>query len=98
MTKWLPGLAIFMVLSSLVSYFLEASFAVAPAVVALFFIIGCFIHYPEERQGGIDNPDGEFGNPMHLAVVLVVVIILCITVGHLFPITAELGLYNLLKL
>jgi hypothetical protein len=98
MTKWLPGLGIFVVLSSLVSYFLEASFVVAPAVVAVLFIAGCFIHYPEERPGGIDNPDAEFGNPMHLAAILGGVIILCIAVGYFFPITRELGLYNLLKL
>jgi hypothetical protein len=97
MAKWLPGLGIFIVLSSLVSYFLEASFVVAPSVVAVLSIFSCIIHHPEKRPGDIDNPDDEPGNPLYLAALLTGVIVLCIAIGHFFPITSELGLYNLLE-
>ena len=97
MPKWIPRLIIFLILSCLVSYFLEAGFVVAPSVVSILLITFTVIHYGENKVGGIDNPDGELGNPIRQLYFLVGVIVICLALGYFFPAANKLGLYNLGK-
>ena len=79
------------VLTSLVSLIFSISLWVSTIIIALVFIGGTFISYPEERPGGVDNPGGEFQNPMWLVLCLILYICTVVSLTILFPGVKQYG-------
>ncbi|MBB1519909.1 hypothetical protein [Aquipseudomonas guryensis] len=79
---------VFLTLSGLVSYFLEASFAIAPGVVAVAYLIGLIVSLGSTLCS-------EFC--INVAMLISTIIMLVI-VSHFFPSITEVGLYNVHKL
>lgn len=73
-----------LILSAAVSYFFEASFAVAPGVVVIAILVGQIVHL-----GSI--PYTVFC--INLAILVSVLAALLI-LSHFFPVLTEVGLYN----
>jgi hypothetical protein len=42
-----------------ISFFAEAPFVIGVLFALVFFAIGSLLHWPEEKPGGIDNPELE---------------------------------------
>lgn len=78
------SLLIFIILSGLVSYIFKASFAVAPGVVAVAYLIGQILSF------GSMHLTEHCINVAILASVLAALFI----ASHFFPILNEVGLYN----
>ena len=82
------SLAAFLILSALVSYFLEASFAVAPGVVAVAYLIGQILSFGSTH----------FAECCINVAILASVLAALFIASHFFPIINEVGLYNVQKL
>jgi len=84
------GLLIFLAISGFISYFMKASFVLAPILSTVLLAIIGIIRIPEEY----DNPEGKGVHPYAFLVIMSGIILVCVAVWYIFPITSNHGLYN----
>ena len=88
------GLLIFLIISGLISYFLKASFVLAPILTTVFLTLIGVVHTPESMPGEYDNPEGKGVHPFAILAIMSGIILVCVAVWYIFPITSSHGLHN----
>ncbi|WP_444884629.1 hypothetical protein [Microbulbifer sp. PSTR4-B] len=68
-----------------ISFFFGASFYLSLIIVAGLGVFGEIIHMPENMPGAIDNPDGKELHPAKAICIGLVVVLVLIGFGILFP-------------
>ncbi|WP_045857993.1 hypothetical protein [Teredinibacter purpureus] len=89
-SKWVAiRIVLAAVLVIAISLFFEASFYLSLILVAGLGIFGEIIHMPENMPGAADNPDGSELHPTKTIFIGLVVVLVLVGLGVLFP-----GLYS----
>lgn len=73
------------VLAAAISFFFGSSFYMSVVIFTALGVFGEMVHMPENMPGAADNPEGKEVDPIKAMAIGVLVVLVLVVVGFLFP-------------
>ncbi|WP_444921772.1 hypothetical protein ACJJID_05185 [Microbulbifer sp. CnH-101-G] len=78
-------IALVVVLAAAISHFFGSSFYMNVVIITTLGVLGEVVHMPENMPGAADNPEGKEIHPFKAMAIGVVIVLVLLVVGFLFP-------------